>query len=74
MKCSHKKVEQFGENYTILSHTFSNGDTWTRCMRCGQTWKSDKEWADFQKTLPEEEHTGSLIIAIPEITNGRKFR
>lgn len=25
--------------YAIMKHTFSHGDTWIRCLRCGKTWK-----------------------------------
>jgi hypothetical protein len=25
--------------YAVLKHTFANGDTWVRCLRCGKTWK-----------------------------------
>ena len=26
-------------DYAVLMHTFANGDTWVRCLRCGKTWK-----------------------------------
>lgn len=25
--------------YAVIKHTFLNGDTWVRCMRCAKTWK-----------------------------------
>ena len=48
-RCNHKKggngvpgvVGGRGDSpqYAILRHTFANGDTWVRCLRCGKTWK-----------------------------------
>lgn len=29
--------------YAVLKHTFLNGDTWVRCLRCGKTWKPPVE-------------------------------
>jgi hypothetical protein len=47
--CNHKKggngaqgvVGGQGDDsqYAVLKHTFANGDTWVRCLRCGKTWK-----------------------------------
>lgn len=47
--CNHKKggngaqgvVAGQGDDsqYAVLKHTFANGDTWVRCLRCGKTWK-----------------------------------
>jgi hypothetical protein len=47
-RCSHKKGGQGFEalarggtdsQYAVIKHTFHNGDTWVRCLRCGKTWK-----------------------------------
>jgi hypothetical protein len=48
-RCNHKKggdgvrgvIGGKGDDvqYAVLKHTFCNGDTWIRCLRCGKTWK-----------------------------------
>lgn len=48
-RCNHKKggngaqgvVGGQGDDsqYAVIKHTFGNGDTWVRCLRCGKTWK-----------------------------------
>jgi hypothetical protein len=48
-RCNHKKggngsagvVGGKGDDnqYAVLKHTFANGDTWVRCLRCGKCWK-----------------------------------
>ena len=48
-RCNHKKGGQ-GANgviggkgdspdYAVIHHTFANGDTWVKCLRCHKTWK-----------------------------------
>jgi hypothetical protein len=54
-RCNHKKggngiVGVKGgrgdaPQHAILLHTFANGDTWVRCLRCGKTWKPPVERA-----------------------------
>lgn len=52
-RCNHKKGGQ-GANgvvggkgdspdYAILAHTYANGDTWVKCLRCHKTWKPPVE-------------------------------
>lgn len=48
-RCNHKKggngaagiVGGKGDSpdYALLVHTFANGDTWVKCLRCHKTWK-----------------------------------
>lgn len=48
-RCNHRKGGNGAQgillgqgddtNYAVLKHTFANGDTWVRCLRCGKTWK-----------------------------------
>lgn len=48
-RCNHKKggngahgvVGGQGDDsqYAVLKHTFANGDTWVKCLRCHKTWK-----------------------------------
>jgi hypothetical protein len=54
-RCNHKKggngivgvMSGRGDNaqHAVLMHTFANGDTWIRCLRCGKTWKPPVERA-----------------------------
>lgn len=48
-----------------LSHTFVNGDKWTRCTACGQTWKGKalldyKFHEELKKQLKKPAHTWGL--------------
>ena len=55
--CNHKKggngLEGFvggqGDDpqYSVLKHTFLNGDMWVRCLRCGKWWKPPVEESFF---------------------------
>lgn len=48
-RCNHKKggngangiVGGKGDapDYAVAHHTFANGDTWVKCLRCHKTWK-----------------------------------
>lgn len=47
-RCNHRKggngpygvIGGKGDGeFAVLKHTFANGDTWVRCLRCGRTWK-----------------------------------
>lgn len=64
--CNHKKggngaqgvVGGQGDDsqYAVLKHTFANGDTWVRCLRCGKTWKPPIKYryasgVDFEAAL-----------------------
>lgn len=54
-RCNHKKGgngapgvmagQGDSPNFAVLKHTFANGDTWIRCLRCGKTWKPPVERA-----------------------------
>lgn len=67
-RCNHQKggngsagvVGGKGDDsqYAVLKHTFANGDTWVRCLRCGKTWKPVKQsWfatvEEYVKALTE---------------------
>ena len=48
-RCNHRKggnginsvINGTGTDlqYAVVKHTFSNGDTWVNCIRCGKKWK-----------------------------------
>jgi hypothetical protein len=69
-RCNHRKGGTGAEgvvggkgdspHYSVLKHTFANGDLWVRCLRCGKTWKPPvAEWykteAEFLKATVEYE-------------------
>src|SRR5581483_7940833 len=67
-RCNHRKGGNGAEGvvtgqgddsqYAVLKHTFCNGDTWVRCLRCGKTWKPPilskfKTKEDYELALAE---------------------
>ena len=67
--CNHKKGGngaqgvvggQGGDSqYAVLKHTFANGDTWVRCLRCGKTWKPPVK-SDFKNN--QEGYTSAMDV------------
>ena len=67
--CNHKKggngaqgvVGGRGDDsqYAVLKHTFANGDTWVRCLRCGKTWKPPVK-SDFKNN--QEGYTSAMDV------------
>jgi TolA-binding protein len=67
--CNHKKggngaqgvVGGQGDDsqYAVLKHTFANGDTWVRCLRCGKTWKPPVK-SDFKNNA--EGYTSAMDV------------
>ncbi len=67
--CNHKKggngaqgvVGGQGDDsqYAVLKHTFANGDTWVRCLRCGKTWKPPVK-SDFKNN--QEGYTSAMDV------------
>jgi hypothetical protein len=67
--CNHKKggngaqgvVGGQGDDsqYAVLKHTFANGDTWVRCLRCGKTWKPPVK-SDFKNNA--EGYTAAMNV------------
>ena len=73
-KCSHRKggqvlvgnklnskFHEVGDDsqYAVLKHTFANGDTWVRCLRCGKTWKPPVK-SDFKNN--QEGYTSAMEV------------
>ena len=87
-KCNHRKggngmvgiVSGEGQDpqYAVLKHTFANGDTWVRCLRCGKTWKPPLEkWFKSEQEFltAKSEYEAAVNFYTRNVTSvGAQFR
>ncbi len=70
MACFHEK--DTGES-AVIRHKMINGDTWLRCLRCGDTWHSEEEFKMTKKPLlvvnptPKPVHVEGDIWELPTV-------
>lgn len=96
-RCNHKKggngaqgvVLGQGDDsqFSVYKHTFANGDTWVRCLRCGKTWKPPlksvyaaetdylKAFVEYQTALNfQTRNVPSSSVAFRFSDNGEYYR
>jgi hypothetical protein len=74
-RCNHRKGSMgkdgyangqgIDQQYAVLKHTFMNGDTWVRCLRCAKTWKPPLEenfyFENGEQVYPPADKFGRLL-------------